>query len=78
MTSRKPRHPGALIKRQYLEPLNMTVTEFAKLLDVPIAIAFDIIEEKSDITPNIAVKLGIAFNTTPNLWLNLQHKFNNQ
>jgi plasmid maintenance system antidote protein VapI len=33
-TNRKPRHLGALIKRQYLEPLNMTVTELANILGV--------------------------------------------
>ncbi|MEH2296639.1 helix-turn-helix transcriptional regulator [Nostoc sp.] len=34
ITKRKPRHPGILIKRQYLEPLKMTNTQQAEILDV--------------------------------------------
>jgi addiction module HigA family antidote len=74
-TNRKPRHPGALIKRQYLEPLNMTVTELANILGVSRKTVSEIVNERANVTPNIALRLASAFQTTPELWLNLQQKF---
>ncbi|WP_414546337.1 HigA family addiction module antitoxin [Nostoc sp. CCY0012] len=72
---RKPRHPGALIKRQYLEPLNMTNTKLAEILDVSRKTVSEIINEQAGISPNMALRLAKAFQTTPELWLNLQQKY---
>ncbi|MFM5981677.1 MAG: HigA family addiction module antitoxin [Sphaerospermopsis kisseleviana] len=55
-TNRKPRHPGALIKRQYLEPLNMTVTELANILGVSRKTVSEIVNERASVTPNIALR----------------------
>ena len=74
-TKRKPRHPGGLVKRQYLEPLNMTSTELANILRVSRKTVSEIVNEKASITPNIALRLAAAFQTTPELWLNLQQKY---
>lgn len=74
-TKRKPRHPGGLIKRQYLEPLNITNTELANILRVSRKTISEIVNEKASVTPNIALRLAAAFQTTPELWLNLQHKY---
>ena len=60
-TNRKPRHPGALIKRQYLEPLNMTVTELANILGVSRKTVSEIVNERANVTPNIALRLANAF-----------------
>jgi addiction module HigA family antidote len=72
---RKPRHPGALIKRQYLEPLNITNTKLAEILDVSRKTVSEIINEQAGISPNMALRLAKAFQTTPELWLNLQQKY---
>jgi addiction module HigA family antidote len=75
ITKRKPRHPGGLIKRQYLEPLNMTITQLADILGVSRKTVSEIVNEQASITPNMALRLAAAFQTTPELWLNLQQKY---
>ena len=75
ITKRKPRHPGGLIKRQYLEPLNMTITQLAEILDVSRKTVSEIVNEQASITPKIALRLGTALQATPELWLNLQQKY---
>ncbi|MBW4625731.1 MAG: HigA family addiction module antidote protein [Brasilonema octagenarum HA4186-MV1] len=75
ITKRKPRHPGELIKRQYLEPLNMTITELAEILAISRQTVSEIINEQASVTPNMALRLARAFQTTPELWLNLQQKY---
>ena len=75
ITKRKPRHPGGLIKRQYLEPLNMTITQLGEILNVSRKTASEIVNEQASVTPNMALRLATAFQTTPELWLNLQQKY---
>ncbi|MBW4634521.1 MAG: HigA family addiction module antidote protein [Iphinoe sp. HA4291-MV1] len=75
ITKRKPRHPGGLIKRQYLETLDMTITELAERLGVSRKTVSEIVNEQAGITPNMALRLATAFGTTPELWLNLQQKY---
>ncbi|MHC5598054.1 MAG: HigA family addiction module antitoxin [Nostoc sp.] len=74
-TKRKPRHPGALIKRQYLEPLKMTNTQLANILDVSRKTVSEIINEQAGVSPLMALRLAKAFQTTPELWLNLQQNY---
>ncbi|MEH1933234.1 MAG: HigA family addiction module antitoxin [Nostoc sp.] len=75
ITKRKPRHPGGLIKRQYLEPLNITITDFADSLNVSRKTVSEIVNEQASVTPNMALRLATALQTTPELWLNLQQKY---
>jgi addiction module HigA family antidote len=74
-TNRKPRHPGALIKRQYLEPLKMTNTQLAEILGVSRKTVSEIVNEQASVSPDMALRLAKAFQTTPELWLNLQQKY---
>ncbi|MHC5675235.1 HigA family addiction module antitoxin [Nostoc sp.] len=75
ITTRRPRHPGALIKRQYLEPLGMTITELANVLDVSRKTVSEIVNEQAGVSPLMAIRLAKAFQTSPELWLNLQQKY---
>ncbi|MCC5643572.1 HigA family addiction module antidote protein [Nostoc sp. CHAB 5824] len=75
IAKRKPRHPGGLIKRQYLEPLNITITDFADILNVSRKTVSEIVNEQASVTPNMALRLATALQTTPELWLNLQQKY---
>ena len=74
MESRKraPNHPGGILCRQYLEPLGLTVSELAKILGVSRKTVSKIINERGSISADMALRLSRAFNTTPQLWLNLQ------
>jgi len=70
--TRKPTHPGAIIRAHYLEPLNLTVTALAEYLGISRKALSQIINEHARVTPDMAQRLGRAFDTGPELWLNLQ------
>lgn len=72
--TRKPTHPGAIIRRDCLEPLDLTVTALAAHLGVSRKRLSQVANEKAGVTPTMALRLSRAFNTTPELWLNLQRK----
>ena len=67
-----PTHPGGIIKRMYLEPLGMTNTALAEVLWVSRKTVSRIVNERGGINTDMALRLSRAFNTTPDLWLNLQ------
>lgn len=64
--------PGQYLRRNYLSPLNLTATDLAKALGVSQSVISRIINGKSAITPDIAVRLGMAFNLSAQTWMNLQ------
>lgn len=72
---RKPTHPGGILKRQYLEPLSLTITELAKDLQISRKTLSKIINENGSITPDMALRLSKAFNTSAQVWLNLQSNY---
>ena len=69
---RQPTHPGGILKRHYMEPLFLTVSDLAETLGVSRKTLSKIINERGSITPDMALRLAKAFKTTPELWLNLQ------
>ncbi|MCP5046148.1 MAG: HigA family addiction module antidote protein [bacterium] len=73
---RQPTHPGGILKRHYIEPLSLTISQIAKDLGVSRKAVSKIVNEKGSITPDMALRLSRAFNTTPELWLNMQTKYN--
>ncbi len=73
--TRKPTHPGAILRYDYLEPLSLTVTALAKHLGVSRKHLSNVINEKVGVTTDLALRLSRAFDTTPDLWLNLQRKY---
>ena len=73
--ARQPSHPGGILKRQYLEPLQMSVTDLAKALRVSRKTISKVLNERGAVTPEMALRLSRAFDTTPQLWLNLQQNF---
>jgi antitoxin HigA-1 len=72
---RKPTHPGGIIKRHYLEPLALTISEVAVDMGISRKTLSKIVNEGGSVTPDMALRLSKAFNTTPELWLNLQMNF---
>ena len=72
---RKPTHPGTIIKEDYLLPLKLSITTFSALLGVSRKTLSKIVNNKSSVSPNMALRLSRAFDTSPNLWLNLQKKY---
>lgn len=72
---RPPAHPGALIKRQYIEASGISITSLADSLKISRKTMSKIVNERSGITTDMALRFSAAFNTTPELWLNLQNNY---
>jgi addiction module HigA family antidote len=70
-----PPHPGSVIKKLCLEPLGITVTDAATALGVSRKTLSSIINEKAGISPEMAVRLSIAFNTSSESWMNQQSQY---
>lgn len=70
-----PPHPGEIIKELCLIPLGITVTDAAKALDVSRKTLSSIINGKSGISPEMAIRLSIAFNTSSESWLSQQSQY---
>jgi len=73
--TRRPTHPGTIIKEDYLLPLSLTVKDMADTLGVSRKTLSKIINERGAITPDMALRLSRAFDTTPDLWLDLQKNY---
>jgi len=69
---REPTHPGKIIREDYLKPLAITISKFASVLGVSRKTLSKILNGRGTITPDMALRLSRAFNTTADLWLNLQ------
>ena len=72
---RKPTHPGAIIKEDYLVPLSISIKDMARNLGVSRKTLSKIINERGSITPEMALRLSRAFDTTPDFWMNLQKNY---
>jgi antitoxin HigA-1 len=72
MPMKNPPHPGRHIRLEYLEPLGLSVTEAARILGVTRANLSNIVNGKSGISPEMAVRLAKAFGGRAEIWLRLQ------
>ena len=72
MKMHNPPHPGEVLKELCLKPLNVTVTEAARALGVSRKTLSSILNRRAGISPEMAVRLSIAFNTSAESWLNQQ------
>lgn len=70
-----PPHPGEVLKELYLVPLNLSITEAAKGLQVTRKTLSMLVNCHAGISAEMALKLAKAFNTTPESWLNMQQHY---
>jgi len=70
-----PPHPGEILKEDYLIPLELTITQLAKSLGVSRKNLSEIVNQKTGISAEMAIRLSKAFNTTPDLWIGMQKEF---
>ncbi len=75
MRMHNPPHPGEVLRDLCLEPLGISVTEAAKALGVARKTLSSILNGHSGISPEMAIRLGKAFDTTPESWLNQQLQY---
>jgi addiction module HigA family antidote len=69
---RRPTHPGQLLRDEILPETGLTQTELARRLGISRRILGDIINERRGVTADLAHRFARVFDTTPELWLNLQ------
>ena len=70
-----PMHPGEFIKLIYMEPLEIGVTALAKNLDVSTSTLSRILNEKSDLSYDMAVRLSYVLGRSPESWMNIQSAY---
>jgi addiction module HigA family antidote len=69
---RAPTSPGEILKEEFLIPMNLTQSKLAKHIGCDVKVINRIINGRTSITAEMALKLGAAFKTTPEFWLNAQ------
>ncbi len=70
-----PPHPGQLLRKDYLEPHKLTVTQLAQSLNVSRKNLSEILNGHTGISPEMALRLSRAFNTDPTWWMNQQMQY---
>lgn len=69
---RKPTTPGEILKDEYLLPLGLTQKRLADHIEYDIKVINRLINGRTHLTAQLALKLAAALNTTPEFWLNAQ------
>lgn len=75
MVMHNPPHPGEVIKELCLEPLGLSVTDAAKALGVSRKTLSAILNGRAGISPEMAIRLSIAFETSAESWMNQQTQY---
>lgn len=70
--NRPPTHPGEMLLKEFLGPLEVTQSKFARHLNWPYSRVNDIINGKRRVSAEDALAIGEALGTDPVFWLNLQ------
>ena len=72
--TRKPTHPGTVFLEDVMKPLDLSVTKTAQLLGVSRKALSEFINEKSSLSPDMALRISIATGTSAESWMNMQQK----
>jgi addiction module HigA family antidote len=70
-----PPHPGEILRELCIEPLGISITEAAKALGVSRKTLSAILNGRAGISPEMALRLSLAFDTSPESWLNQQTQY---
>lgn len=70
-----PIHPGEILREEFMAPLGLSAGQVAKALDLPRSRIERIVKEEIGISTDTALRLARFFRTTPDLWMNLQARF---
>ena len=70
-----PMHPGAFLKRVYMEPFGIGSNKLALKLQVSPGLVSRLVNEKTDVSPAMALKLSKVLGRSPESWLLMQDNF---
>jgi antitoxin HigA-1 len=71
-THREPTHPGEMLLEEFLNPMGLTQRQLADGIRVPYQRINELVNRRRGITPGTALRLAKFFGTSPDLWMNLQ------
>ena len=69
---REPTTPGEILREEFLLPLGMTQKQLADHLGCDVKVINRIINGRTSVTAEMALRLGATFRTSPEFWLNAQ------
>ena len=72
LISRKPTHPGEVLREEFMPDFELSVAELANKLSVSRQSVNELVRERRAVSPDMALRLGRLFSTSPQYWLNLQ------
>ncbi len=72
MSMHNPPHPGLSVRQDCLEPAELSVTETAAILGVTRQALSNLINGKSGVSAEMAIRLSKAFGSSPEAWLRMQ------
>jgi addiction module HigA family antidote len=72
LRKREPTLPGEILREEFLKPLGLTQRQLADHLGCEVKVINRIVNGRTGVTPEMALKLGAAFRTSPEFWLNAQ------
>ena len=72
MAMKNPPHPGLSVRHDCIEPLDLTITEAARVLGVTRQALNNLVNGKAAISPEMAIRLDKAFGGGADTWLRLQ------
>ena len=75
MKMHNPPHPGEILRELCIEPLGLSITEAAEALGITRKTLSSILNGRSGISPEMAVRLSLAFSTSSESWLNQQAQY---
>ncbi len=71
----RPIHPGEILREEFMHPLGMTVHALTMELKIPESQLSELLEERSAISPDMALRLARYFGTSARFWMNLQTSY---
>lgn len=74
--ARKPSHPGALIRNIILPETGLTVSDLARRCGIARNTVSKVVNERGDVTEDIAIRLSRVLGSTPRFWLSMQTNLN--
>jgi len=72
MRKREPTSPGEILLEEFMKPLGLTQKRLADHLSCDVKVINRLVNGRTSVTPEMALKLGGAFQTSPEFWLNAQ------
>jgi len=75
MKMHNPPHPGEVLRELCIEPMGLSITEAAKALGVSRKTLSAILNGRAGISPEMAVRLSLAFGTSAESWMTQQTQY---